>query len=354
VGEVERLARTMTYKLVALDMPAGGAKGGIDWDPAHPDSRGVLKRFLEAHLPYLRHCWATSEDLGTREEEIVDLLRELGMPTSVQAILDRLPDREQAMARLTKAFGLSVAGMPLTDVATGYGVAKATLAVLPALGMSPEECRVAVQGFGSVGGGAALYLQKGGCRVVAIADALGTIYAPSGLDVVLLLGRRNRWGEIERQGLPEQYQALPRESWLSLPVDVLVPAAIADAIDEENAAGISARLVVEAANIPTTAGAEAQLTRRGAIVVPDFVANAGGAGMFGAVLNGGCDDAEGILAFIGDRIGRLLAEALDVRASTGRSLRESAVRVIEGRLRVPLARTRENRAPASAAGVTPA
>lgn len=168
--------------------------------------------------------------------------------------------------------------------------------------------------------------------VVAVADALGTIYSPGGLDVDLLLKNRNKRGEIDRKGLPGPYRLLGRDHWLKLPVDVLVPAAVADAINEGNAGEISAGLIVEGANIPTTPGAEESLFRRGVQVVPDFVANSGGAGFFGAVLFRRIYQSEDILNYLEGQISGFTGAILREAKSSGISLRQAAMRLVDQKL----------------------
>src|SRR5699024_898109 len=132
---------------------------------------------------------------------------------------------------------------------------------------------VAIQGIGTMGGGTAWYLHEAGMRVVAIADAAGTLYRRGGLDVPALLDARDDYGEIDRARVPADVQQLPRDAVLTTDADILVPAAISYAIRPENVSGVKAMVVVEAANAATTDQAEATLIARGIPVLPDFVAN---------------------------------------------------------------------------------
>ncbi|MGQ9675573.1 MAG: Glu/Leu/Phe/Val family dehydrogenase [Chloroflexota bacterium] len=331
--EVARLAATMTLKLALVDIPCGGAKGGIDYDSNSPDSREVLKRYLEAMKPFLLECWGTSEDLGTREEDIMSILFELGVRTSVHAFIAKSPEPETLVNNLLQALQLTVDGMPMTDVVTGFGLAKATQAALDFVGRDPAQTSVSLQGFGSVGGSAGLWLSRLGVRVVAVADAAGTLCSPKGLDIPLLLEKRDKMGVISRKGLPADYELLPREAWLGLDVDVLAPAAVADAIHGGNVDQVKASLVVEGANIPTTPEAEARLLSRGAIVIPDFVANAAGAGFFGAVLQGRArPEVEDILNYLGAKLADNTRVILKLAREKGISPREAAVELVATRL----------------------
>jgi len=325
--EVERLARTMTLKLAMVDMPSGGAKGGIDYDPSEPDALDILKRFLEAHRPYLQDCWATGEDLGTREADIHRILAEIGIQSPVQAWIAKHPSAELIPSRLQNLLSLDVEGMTLVDVSTGYGVAvSAKQAAQVLLGTDINSTTAAIQGFGSVGASAALYLQKLGCTIVAIADAQGTIYKEDGMEIKELLPLRNKLGVIDRALLDDKYIRLDREQWIDFNVDMLIPAAIADAIHAGNVSRVQSKLVIEGANLPTTAEAEKVLYDRGVCVIPDFVANSGGAGLFGAALDLQVEESiEGIYGYLEKVIGNATKRILKTASEHGVSARTAAL-----------------------------
>ncbi|MCL5951563.1 MAG: glutamate dehydrogenase [Chloroflexi bacterium] len=328
--EAQRLARTMTYKLAAIGIPFGGAKAAIDYDPTLPDSYGVLERFLAVHRPWIREFWVTNEDLGTKEEDIVAILKKIGIPSPFQAGISKSQDPERTAANLRQAVELQVDGLRMVDTVTGYGVAQATLEALLFMGRRPAECSVVIQGFGSVGGSTARYLWREGCRIAGIADAEGVIACPDGLDIDGLLSRRNRWGVISRSGLPREYQCLPREEWVHLNADILIPAAVADAIHAENCDGIRAKLIVEGANIPTTLEAEKRLSARGVVIVPDFVANAGAIGYTPSIILGRIqprvDDA---LGFLKTQIRSTTRKVLEKSRTEGLTPREAAIQLVK-------------------------
>lgn len=278
LSEVVDLARAMSAKMAAFEIPVGGAKGGIDFDPKDPRATGVLERFYAAMHPWPHRHWVTAEDLGVSQEVVDDVFVRLGLDQSYHAAIARGTDPAATLARVRSGLRATVpGGSLLAEVVGGYGVAQAALGAAQTWGWDRARTTVAVQGAGTMGGATAYYLAEAGMRVVALADAGGTLYAPGGLDVPALLAQRDRYGEIARSDLPDDVQQLPRDTVLQLPVDVLVPAAISYAIREDNADTIAARVVVEAANAASTRGAEAMLRARGVPVVPDFVANAGGA-----------------------------------------------------------------------------
>ena len=273
--EVEDLARGMSNKTAAFDLPVGGAKGGIDFDPKDPRAVEVLERFCDAMRPYLDRYWVTAEDLGLPQHLIDEVFARLGLEQSYHAAISRSPDPAATCARVRRGLAAHAPGGPLGDVIGGYGVAQACLAAAEVYGWANSGTTVAVQGVGTMGGAAAWYLHEAGMRVVAVADAAGTLYDPEGLDIPTLLASRDRYCEIDRAVVPDRVRQLPREDVLHTDCDIVVPAALSYVITAENVAGIAASVVVEAANAATTVDAELDLTARGIAVIPDFVANAG-------------------------------------------------------------------------------
>lgn len=278
LSEVEDLASGMSYKTGALELPVGGAKGGIDLDPFDPRARGVLSRFVRAVRPILDDYWVTAEDLGVPQELLDEVFDEAGLGMSLHAALVRSAEPGRTLSRVREAFAVDVEGVPMPDVIGGYGVAEAVSAAAERMGLAPAETRAVVQGFGSMGGSTARYLARNGVRVVGVADAKGVIHNPGGVDVERLLKSRSAYGEIDRAALGPEDEELPVGDWLSVEAEVLVPAAISYAIDADNCDKVNARLIAEAANVPVTAEAERRLLERGIPVIPDFIANAGAVG----------------------------------------------------------------------------
>jgi glutamate dehydrogenase (NAD(P)+) len=170
------------------------------------------------------------------------------------------------------------------------------LGVVHARDWDAAETTVAVQGVGTMGGGAAWYLHEAGLKVVAVADAVGALYHPDGLDIPALLDLRDRFGEIDRSQVPEDVQRLPRDAVLTTEVDVLIPAAVSYAITPERVPQVAAKVIIEAANTPVTEEAEELLATRGIPVIPDFVANAGAVAWAWWLLLGRVD-ADPVLSF---------------------------------------------------------
>ncbi|WP_418345516.1 Glu/Leu/Phe/Val dehydrogenase dimerization domain-containing protein [Rhodococcus pyridinivorans] len=276
MSEVEDLARGMAAKTAVFDLPVGGAKGGIDFDPKDPRAVDVLERFCQAMRPWLNAHWVTAEDLGVPQHLLDEVFERLGLHQSFHAAINRAADPAITLERVRTSLNAPVyGGFLLGDVIGGYGVAQACIATANAYRWAPVETTVAIQGIGTMGGGAAWYLHEAGMRVTAVADAAGTLYCADGLDIPALLDLRDEYGEIDRSRVPSHVEQLPRDAVIGIPADIFVPAAISYAITAENVGRVAGRVVIEAANSATTPDAEAVLTGRGIPVIPDFVANAG-------------------------------------------------------------------------------
>lgn len=281
LDEVTGLARGMTMKEAlhyddgssARYIPLGGAKGGIDCDPRDPAAYGILVRYLRAVRPYIETVWTTGEDLGLTQDLIDRAAADAGLVSTIQAIHPLLDDERAARRRLADAFAVDVDGIGLDELAGGCGVAEAALTALDRAGVPHAGTRVALQGLGTMGGATARFLSRAGLRVVAVADVKGTIACPDGLDVESLLAARDPFGTVDRAVLRPGDRELPGDAWLSADVEILVPAAVSYAIDTTNQARITARWIVEAANMPVLAEAEVLLAARGITVLPDVVVN---------------------------------------------------------------------------------
>lgn len=324
LSEVGDLARGMALKAAVFQLPVGGAKGGVDCDPKDPEAPGVMRRFVSAMRPWLDAHWVTAEDLGVPQHFIDEIFAELGMDQSYHAAISRGADRAATLARVREGLVAEVdGGFPLGDVIGGYGVAQSCLAAVHAWNWAAESTTVAVQGVGTMGGSAAFYLYEAGLKIVAVADAAGTLFDANGLDIPALLALRDKYGEIDRSALPESVTRLERDAVLSTEVDILVPAAISYAIKPANVDAVAAKIVVEAANSSIVPEAEATLAARGVPVLPDFVANAGAAAwawwlLLGRVGSNPADSFAMLRKEMLDRIPRLI-EAWDTDRTTPRS-----------------------------------
>lgn len=338
--EVRGLAQGMTLKESlhfnpnGRYVPLGGAKGGIDCDPHDPQMRGVLKRYLQGVSALLKAHWTMGEDLGLQQKLIDEVIQELGLESSIQAVYPLLEDPDEAMARLRQAFAIEVDGVGLGELVGGLGVAESVLTSLDQLGLPRAGSRVVVQGFGSMGGATARYLAQAGMLVVGIADANGVMVNPNGLDVEALLKSRNSFGEIDRASLRPEDSELPRAQWLSVETDVLVPAAISYCITSENQHEVAASVIVEAANMPVLRDAEELLTARGIQVVPDFVSNSATNAWWWWMLFGDIDaDAVQSERKIRSEMSRIVTNMFNRAAAENVTLRDAALAFTQDQLR---------------------
>jgi glutamate dehydrogenase (NAD(P)+) len=257
VGEVARLARTMTWKWAAVDLFHGGAKAGILGDPRAADKERMLRAFARALSHEVPSEYVFGLDMGLAEEDaaiFVDELNDRGVSTGLPRALGGLPYDQLGV--------------------TGFGVAEATDAAAQQLDLDLRGARVAIQGFGAVGRAAAQRLSELGAVLVAVSTAAGWAYDADGLDLAELASAATDLGDHCVTVHPSFSPAA--QGLLTAPVDVLIPAAREDTVGVKVARSTTARLVVEGANLPTTEPARQILHERGVVVVPDFIANAGG------------------------------------------------------------------------------
>jgi glutamate dehydrogenase (NAD(P)+) len=283
------LASRMTLKFAALGVPLGGAKAAVLSDPrewgADREPLAQAARLLE---PFLRTIYLAGEDVGTRGEDIAWLYEQIDLDV-LDFVVEHRARRGIDVEIPAGIQASDLLGTSFADVIAGYGVAACIdTAIAETSGRPLDELRVAIQGYGSVGRATAERLAERGVRIAAVADADGALFAPEGLDVQELGAAVDELGTIDRRRLGQSYTALTREDWLTVPVHVLIPAAVEGAISAREAAAIapSVELVVEAANAAVTPDGEEILAARGVAVLPDFIASAGSAGAFGLLISG--------------------------------------------------------------------
>lgn len=269
LNEVKGLAAMMTWKCAVVGIPYGGAKGGIQCDPkqfSQAELARLTRRFTAMILPILGPKRdIPAPDVNTNPQVmawIADTASMLG-GSSVLEIVTGKP--------------INMGGSLGRKEATGRGVAIVTSELLKREGKALGETSVAVQGYGNVGSLAAHILAEMGCKVVAVSDVSGAIYCPHGLDLVAIEAHvASHPGHLLDGYESLGVDRLTNEELLELPVDVLIPAALEHQIRADNASKVRAKYIIEGANGPTTREGDAILQERGAIVVPDILANAGG------------------------------------------------------------------------------
>jgi glutamate dehydrogenase (NAD(P)+) len=321
--EITRLARAMTYKYGISGVPCGGAKFGIAADPADPRKPEILRRVIRLIAPLVRgDIYRFGEDMGTTRDDVSLMYRELAIDPvgSIQLRAQRFGKDLAFPAGTTMA---SVGGADFEETITGYGLVEVFDEACAVTGLDPKTSRVAIQGFGTVGAGLAKLLYARGVRVTTVADALGTLEAEQGLPIPELLAARSALGAIDRAKVGAGIRQRPRDAWLDSPAEVIVPAAVSDAITEANVDLVRARLVLEGANIPLTEGAEAMLHARGVTVIPDFVANAGAAAGYSLIWYAP-GPRESIYEIVGQRLRTVTRAMLETSRRDGLLPREAA------------------------------
>jgi glutamate dehydrogenase (NAD(P)+) len=265
LAEVMALAAWMSVKNAAVNLPFGGAKGGVRVDPRKL-SRGELERLTRRYASEIAIVIGPTKDIPAPD---------VNTNEQVMAwIMDTYSMHEGAtVTGVVTGKPIQIGGSLGRREATGRGVFVVARAAAARIGLDLSGAAVAVQGLGNVGGVAARLFAEAGCRVVAVQDHGGSVYREAGLDVPALLAHAAAAGSV--RGFAGGEAIEPGAFW-SVPCDVLVPAALEQQIGAANAGAIRARLVVEGANGPTTPEADDILRARGVTVVPDVIANAGG------------------------------------------------------------------------------
>ena len=265
LDEVKALAMWMTWKCAVVSIPYGGAKGGVVVDPKKlslQELERLTRRYASEILPLIGpERDIAAPDMGTDEQVMAWIMDTYSMNQgySVPGVVTGKP--------------LSVGGSAGRRASTARGVMYVAVSTLKHLAMPVDEARVVVQGFGKVGQPVVQFLHDQGCIIVGVGDVGGAVYNPRGLSPVGLIAAHQETGTVASYDGGEQ---VTNEELLTVECDVVVPAALEGVITEDNAEQIQARIVVEAANGPTTTEADEILHDRGIQVVPDILANAGG------------------------------------------------------------------------------
>ncbi|MFT6960487.1 MAG: glutamate dehydrogenase (NAD(P)+) [Flammeovirgaceae bacterium] len=265
LDEVKALAAWMTWKCAVVDIPYGGAKGGIKCSPWEM-SKGELERLTRAYTVALYDVFGPEQDIPAPD---------MGTGPEVMAWL--MDEYSKAQGKTVNAV---VTGKPLVlggslgrVEATGRGVMVSAMSAMERMKMSPVKSTCAVQGFGNVGSHAARLLNSRGVTIKAISDHTGAFFNDGGIDLEDAMAYRDKHRSLEGY---KGAELITNDELLEAKVDILVPAAIEDVITEANASKIQARLIVEGANGPTASKADKILLENGVTVVPDILANAGG------------------------------------------------------------------------------
>jgi len=308
--EVVRLARAMTLKNAGAGLPHGGGKAGIISDPKTAPKERLMRAFAQTIRDL--HEYIPGPDMGTDEACMAWIHDEIGRSVGLPRVLG---------------------GIPLDEIgATGLGLATAAEVAAEHAGLELAGASLAVEGFGSVGKHAARRLAEKGVTLVAVSDSRGGVHDPSGIDVEELIAAKASSGRVTEYA---RGRKISQQELFAVPCDILIPAARPDCIREDNAGSIAARMILQGANIPATAWAEAMLHERGVLCVPDFVANAGGVICAAVEYRGGTESQA--LDEIVAKIGRNTREVLDAAARQGIQPRAAAVALARSRVEQAMA-----------------
>jgi len=264
LDEVRALASLMSWKTALVDVPFGGAKGGIDCDPSElvsDELQKITRSFIDKIAKVIGpQRDIPAPDVNTNAQVMAWMMDEYGkLYGHTPAIVTGKP--------------LSLGGSQGREAATGRGVVLCFREAAPLLDLRPDGATVVIQGFGNVGGWAGRIIQQLGAKVIGASDAHGAIHSEAGLDAEALAAHVRAGGRLP--DFPGVDVITPAEL-LALECDVLIPAALGGMIHAANAGDVNARMIIEGANSPTTPQADAILADNGVLVVPDVLANAGG------------------------------------------------------------------------------
>lgn len=264
VREVFRLSRAMTLKNSLAGLPFGGGKSGIIYDKSvDEDKKDIfLKSFARSLRSLVPSEYIAGPDINTTEKE---------METFVKAHGDFNAATGKPLDFCKVIKGKKVCGLPHELGSTGLGVSCATQVALKHAGIPISGAKIAIEGFGNVGYFTFKHLEEAGAKIVAISDSKGCLYNENGLSFEDIARVKKDKGSVTLG----KGRMLPGHKLFELPVDVLIPGAMPDVINKSNMNSINAKIIVEAANIPIPLDIEQQLSRK-ILIVPDFVANAGG------------------------------------------------------------------------------
>ena len=264
IDEVRSLASLMTWKTALVNVPFGGAKGGITCNP-HEMSATELERLTRRFTSRIGFAFGLQRDIPAPDVNT--------NPQIMAWIMDQYGQRYGHTPGVVTGKPVELGGSSGREAATGRGVSIITAAAARDFDIDLHKARIAIQGFGNVGSFAASFLEDQGAKIIAVSDANGAILKKDGLDTHNLREYSAANHSIEGYGNGE---SITNDELLELDCDILIPAALGGVITQENADRVKARMVVEAANSPITTIADAKLEERNVIVVPDILANVGG------------------------------------------------------------------------------
>ena len=264
VEEVRALASLMTWKTALVEIPFGGAKGGVQCDPLTM-SHGELNRLTRRYTQNIEHLLGVNRDIPAPD---------LGTNAQTMAwMMDAYGQIHGHTPGIVTGKPVELGGSVGRDSATGRGAIYVTIETAKDMNIDPAGARIVVQGFGQVGSWAARIAAEQGCTVIAVSDVDGGTFNSQGLDVEALVKLKDEGGSVQNF---KGGESISNNDLLELDCDILIPAAIDRVIHADNAPRVKAKVIIEAANHPLTPEADDMLNDRGIRIVPDILVNAGG------------------------------------------------------------------------------
>ncbi len=306
--EVFRLARAMTFKNALAGIPFGGAKAGIAFDPrkaGEKTKKEIVEWFAEGLKPFLPKYYVAGPDVNMGEKEMAWFVRAAG-------------DLKAATGKPSR-----LGGLPHELGSTGFGVALSARIAMKFLKFDVKKTTVAIQGFGNVGSFAFKFLKEAGAKIVAVSDASGGVFNERGLDFEKLSRVSRDAGSVTHY---KDGRGINNKQLLELKVDVLIPAALSDVINESNVDKIKAKIIVEGANIPMREIFEQKLHRKGVLIIPDIIANAGGVISSYAEYRG--FDQKKMFRMVEEKIATRAKSVLEKSKKTGKTPRDVAIEIV--------------------------
>lgn len=324
--EVQRLSRIQTWKNAMAGIPFGGAKAGMVWKGGDQETKEKFVRaFARKLAPFSHKFYVAGPDVGSGEQEMAWIVDELG-------------DHQAATGKPTTiceiVHGKTNCGIPHEIGSTGYGVAEAVRIALEFRGIELRGATAAIHGFGNVGSFTFKFLTEMGVNVVAVSDIQTGRYLKDGLPAELFELAENR----TPLGTYKDAERISTNDIFGLDVDVLIPASATDVIHSGNKATVRARIIVEGGNIPMPESIEEEFHKQGILIIPDFIANAGGVISSAAEYEG--QSIEEMFRLVKSNIHKNTHEVLKKSKKSGESLRKTGLRIAKERVEEAMSHSR--------------
>jgi glutamate dehydrogenase (NAD(P)+) len=312
------LAKNMTDKQAIAGIKVGGAKAGIDMDPDAPYREDVLRDFFLAIRPIILDCFSVGPDMNTNLRELENIARSVAIPSLKIAVADKKGLTNEEFLKRYALLESKVGTRTVNQLRAAMGVFSALFSLLTRLSVNFAKAEVAIQGAGNIGEPVAQLLFETGAKVIGWADERKCLYDESGLDVKKIIS--NKRGNL----LPELsgIKSYPSHELFFLKGDVLVLAAVSNAISKNLVEEIQFRGIVEAANLALSHEVEAEFHRKNILIIPDVIAGVGGSIAIQSLYDGTPNNGKDILNFVEERVNSLSLELLDECLKRGKPPRQ--------------------------------